>query len=319
MFTAAFLLTGCIHEYPEAEALNPTSIEVALDLDLNLKWNQKTGEPVYQTKADKNIIGRRITVLISRNGKQEGKDIFYLTEDEFNVGNVKHKMTFSLEPREYEIAVWCDVVEGLNRENGYYDLSELPLVKSITAGINYDSRQTCGFASSRLDLRQYSGQWGAKVIKQMKLEHPGARFEITTTDIQKFLEAQQVPLLNGESYTLTLSFGDGTASGIDIMTGIPFRDEFTMEWTDDLELPFTTRTQLQIAGGFIFCSDEENISMSLIVHNSARLIVVRTPQFRFPVKRGLITKISGDFLSETFSNTITVDNIWEGEIVIELE
>ena len=48
------------------------------------------------------------------------------------------------------------------------------------------------------------------------------------------------------------------------------------------------------------------------------MTVVKTPEFSFKVKRGMISIVTGEFLSEMFLNHIRVDNVWEGEITIDI-
>ena len=106
--------------------------------------------------------------------------------------------------------------------------------------------------------------------------------------------------------------------GFDAFNMLPIRNEEERSETIKLNLPFGIYDELVLADGYLFTLDEENVTMRLTVHNSARMIVVRTPLFRFSLKRGTITYVRGEFLSDTFNNNLTVDNVWAGEIIIDV-
>ena len=85
-----------------------------------------------------------------------------------------------------------------------------------------------------------------------------------------------------------------------------------------MRLPFAEYDELKIAEGFLFCDNDSETSIQLSVLNSALVTVSRTEYFTFPIKRGYITTVRGDFLTHSLNGIFTVDHIWGGEIIIEI-
>lgn len=311
------IFMSCIHEHPDGNAEDPSLVDLGVELTLELKWNQRTASPQYPSKAREET-PHRVIIQIMRNGSIVGKDEVYLSSKEFSEGSLIHKLPFKLHALEYEIAVWSDFISEKGEEEAYH-VSSLENIERLDHGIQWKSEYGCGYCNDILDLRDYRNQWNAKVIKTLPLNQAASRFEIISTDINRFLDTQKFAMLNGETYTLTVTFGKNTATGFNAFTGTPIRDNYEeFQTVGKLNLPLGVYDELVIASGILFSSEEENITMNLTVHNSARLIVVRSSEFRFPIKRGTLTRVKGEFLSDTFDNNITVDNIWEGEIFIEI-
>ena len=309
-------MTSCIHDHPENGGNDPTMVELGIELTLELKWNQRATNLDLNTRA-RGDYRHRVVIEISRGGKEICRETVLLTPDEFALGELKHKLSVKLHALEYEMAIWSDFVDTDGKETAY-NANHLKDISQIDPGILWDSDLGCGYCSSTLDLRAYRDQWNTKVVKEMELGHAGARFQLVSTDIKEFVDAQQHALLNGETYTLTITYSTGTGESFNAYTGIPERADQKREITGILDIPFRVYDELELADCYLFTNDEENVTMNLTVHNSARMIIVKTQDFRFTVRRGTITRVKGDFLSDYFTNFITVDNIWAGEILIEI-
>ena len=313
----AFGLGSCIHEYPEEVGVDPSLVEGAIELSVSLNWNQRAEEAQFATRQTESF--HRIITVVSRNGTVVGRDEISISDKEYSAGTITRKLPFKLHALEYDIAVWEEPVSSSMTADGIFNTTDLADIRLNSFCVPWDFDNICGYASARIDLRPYRGEWDTKVIKQLVLNHAGGCFELIATDVTAFLESCNEALLKGETYTLSIEFGSETADGIDAFSGFALRHNQSLaQVTIPLLLPFGNYDTLSIAKGFLFCSEEENVTMSLSVHNSARLPIVKTPPFRFSMKRGYITRVWGDFLSETFDNIFTVDNIWEGEIIIDL-
>lgn len=309
-------LTGCIHEYPVDGGADPSKIEAAVELTIDLKWGENETEALFGSRG-RNDSGARMVIEISRAGELIGRDSFGVSESEIAEGEVYHKLSFNLHALNYDMAVWCEVTEP-GSEDFYFNSSDLSFINFSGNELLQDGRRECGFVSENLDLRAYKGKWGVKVVKEAKLNHPGAKFKLVTTDMRRFVEEELDGIEKGETYTLTINYGVDTAHGFNAYTGEAVREYELRKTTGELIPTHTIFNEIEIANGYLFCGEEENITMSVSVHNSARVLVVKSPEFRFPVKRGMVSIVKGEFLSEKFTNNIKVDNVWEGEIIIDL-
>ena len=316
MLLAILMLQGCIHDYPHDGGIDPTMVELRVDLSLNLSWQQFAEAAVFDTRA-RNEGSHRIVTEIMRKGEVIGRSETYLSDEEFELGKATIPLSFRLHALEYQLAVWYDRNPG-NQEEAAYHSDRLSSIEQKNFPLEWTPSLSCGYASCIIDLTPLRGKWGARITKELDLLHSGARFELVTTDFQEFIENQRVALLQGETYSLTISVHSAVADSFDAYSGNSLALKEEKESIKTLTLPFTQSDMVTIADGFLFCEEDDNASMKLIVHNSARAIVVQTPWFRFPVKRGSITRVYGDFLSNFFKGSISIDNIWEGEIEIEV-
>lgn len=318
----SFISQGCIHDYPHGEGEDPTMVELGVELVLNLEWKQFAEEAHVETRA-RGSKNHRITIEILRKGEPVGCDEIYLSDEEFKEGTLFYPLSFKLHALEYNLAVWYDRTDPLDEEGNelmqsLYEFENLSEIKHSILPLEWSTSHICGYANASLDLSPYRGKWGARVIKPLQLMHGGARFELITSDFQEFIQSQRSSLLQGETYTLTMTLSSPATEGFNAHTGtaISFGNEKISSRT--LFLPMTDSSSVTIASGFILSSQEEDVTITLTVHNSAKALIIKTPPLTFPVKRGYLTRVSGEFLTSFFNSWISIDNIWAGEIEIEL-
>lgn len=310
------LFCSCIHEYPNDSPDNPSAAHVDIQLTIDLDWKYFIEEIGFSTKA-RNSANYQLIVEVTKDSELKGREEVFFSAEEFANGTLRHTLPFTLKPAAYSIAAWVNAVDD-HGKNHFYETSSLSNVEQLSLPVKWDETMICGYAADILDLREYRGQTNVDVVKKMTVTHCGGRFELVATDINDFLGAQKNALLQGESYTMTLSFSPESPFGFNLFSGGVLRNGNLSERTGELSLPFGLYDELTIASGFIFCKADEDVELTLSVHNSARQLIVKTPPFRLPIKNGYVTRAKGNFLSNEFRNSIDINNIWEGEITIEL-
>ena len=92
----------------------------------------------------------------------------------------------------------------------------------------------------------------------------------------------------------------------------------SIDLTGWMRLPFAEYTELKIAEGFLFCREQDTVNVKLSVLNSAMVTVSQTDYFSFPIRRGYITVVTGNFLTHPIDGIFSIDNIWDEDIVIEI-
>ena len=316
-FSVLLLSQGCIHEYPKGGGNDPNKIDLGLELNFNLNWESMIHQVEWSTRA-RTERPNRFIIEMMRNNNIIGRDTLYLTDEEYVTGKYQHKLSFPVGANYYNLVAWYDRFEE-GGVNPVFNTDNLTAVSLNHTGIENVEITRSAFGSENIDLSEYRGKKGVAVTKEVNFRHPGARFVIETEDYQEFLLNQKEALNQGDSFRIKINFDkDGPAllnlysDKIDYDFGLPSRE-------GKLNLPFIPDENLEIAEGFLFCSEEDYITMSIIVYNSALLQVARTDNFTFPVKRGFITRIKGDFLTAPINSSIKIDHIWEGEIIVEVE
>ena len=317
-------IQGCIHEYPHPVKGNsdkgevPTAINTFIEVSYNLSWESILHQIDFDTKSRaRDDRDHRFIIEVIKEGEIICHDIQYLSSEDFSLGKLSHKLSMKLEADYYQIAVWYD----LKDEKGIHSFSAdaLNQVSLINLSTQNSEVLQCAYATDGLDLTDYEDVGKEITVeKPLQLQHAGARFEIVATDVQKFITNNKASLNQGDSFTVHLSFSNSTPIGYNLHSDILNYTESPVELSGELRLPFAEYEELKIAEGFIFCLDEENVSLNVAVKNSALVLVSQTDYFKFPVKRGHITTVYGDFLTHTIDGNFTINNIWDGEIVMEI-
>ncbi|MCH5236907.1 MAG: hypothetical protein J1E95_03815 [Muribaculaceae bacterium] len=312
------LQTGCIHEYPSGSGNDPNNpINANIEISFDLRWDNMLYEMKRDITRGREERPHRFIIEAAQNGVVVCRDTSYLASDDFANGIVRHKLSRPLRPQYYQLAVWYDVVpEG--RGNSFFNAEDLTrLTVSSTSVMNSDSIQ-CAFGSVDFDLKEYKGKSGANVVMEVTLQHPGGKFEIIATDIQDFIANRREELFQGERYSLSLILNEGNPHSFNSYSGrVDYMSE-SLERRGAFSIPFGDYSELKIADGYVFCASEDIISMTLTLYNSSLMAVTKTDLFSFPVKRGFITRVKGDFLTHPIDGPVTIDPQWEGEIIVEL-
>lgn len=320
----SIFLSGCIHEYPHPvkgnssdKGENPTAINAEIQVSFNLSWENILHNVEISTKSGvRDERPHRFVIEVIKEGEQVCHDLDYLTAEEFSLGSLTHKISVPLEASSYQIAVWYDFQD----DEGHYSFDADNLTNVSLLNLSTDSGENlqCAYATDTLDLSHYSNsQEEIHFTKELHLSHAGARFEIVTTDIQKFIETYKASLNQGDSFTVNLTFTGDTPSSCNLYKNNFNYGEIT-KLSGKMRLPFAEYEELKIAEGFVFCPDEGEVTMKLNVINSSLIPVCETEYFSFPVKRGCITIVRGDFLSSPVDGIFSVNTIWDEEIIIEI-
>lgn len=325
MLLLAFLMAGCIHDYPRPvpgspskPGTDPAAIQAFIEVSYELNWENITHKIDFSgaTKSEENKL-YRFVIEIFQNDSVVGRDEFHVRGEQFSLGRLTHHLSQPLRADYYQIAVWFDLLDsegGSVFENG--NLSEVRHLAATTVG-NQEPIQ-CGFASDIIDLRGYS-EGENEVVKELEMRHPGARFEIIATDVEDFISANKGGLVQGEEYTIHMGFSWPASKCFSLYTENPvIKENESVEFTGQLRLPYAEYEELKIGEGFIFCRPEDTARMRLWVTDTSLVTVAQTSEFSFPIKRGSLTTISGNFLTSQADGSLSIDHVWEGEIVIDL-
>lgn len=304
-----FLLSGCIHTYPDGDGIDPTLVQVGAEISVDINWDTNI---INFTKSQDS--SHRLIIEFSRNGNKIGRCEHILSSTEYEAGNVRLIMPFDFHAVSYDVNAWLDCTSTLDNQDTFYNAEDLSFVKRNDNHIAWSEDMACACFSSEVNLQEYKNQWGAKVIVPIMLTTPLARFEIIATDLSQFLNFASEYIKLGETYSVCLSFERRVPQGYNVTKSESSSFLESPEYY--FQFPFSDS---KIASGAVFVGDDTmELAAKVLVYNSARIIVSKSPTILFPVERGKITIIKGDLLTDYVSNTINVNNIWDGEIIIEL-
>ena len=321
----AIAFTGCVHDYPDGEGIDPTLVEVntevTLDLELvplqTLVHKARSGT----TKAADGY-RRRFIVEAWREGKPIARQVTVM-EDAEEDGNEKITLPIRLKLHavEYTLAVWTDYVRAGTDTDLYFiteDLQQIVCTDPYTGNTDY---RDCLYGTTPLDLREYRNEWNAKVQVKVDMVRPLAKYELIATDVQKFLEKTQRQRAGGAAYTITVSYGFYFPLGFNVLTGKPERSEMGVSFTAPLTVTDNGSGECTLASDYIFVNGSESyIPLNIEIKDNAGGGISRTTGIDVPYRRGHLTTVRGHFLTNRYDAGIGIDPDFDDEdINIDLD
>lgn len=317
---------GCIHTYPSPEgAIDPTEIEASLLLRFNEDWagkefdlqETKGNQPTDATRAADRP--RRIYTEIKESSGKRRNFTVTATPEEWAGGTYRLQLPFKLRPDTYAATVWVDCLDPASGDPAGYDISDTYLIKELAARGEESDRRTCLTAMQELDLRHLAGKWDSEIEKEVTLTTPMARFRLIADDYQDFLEQTEEVRRKGERYYVTVEFDSEIPGGFSLSEGAAMDPVKGARFSSPLAILTFPGIEMSIGSDWLFNPPGEYMhTVSVTVFNSAQAIVSQTPGITFPMQRGHITTVRGKLLTNFITGGIRIDNIWAGEIVIEI-
>ena len=323
-FIMGLMMQSCIHEYPyivnngsHEKGENPTQVTAYIEVTYDLSWQSILHVVDFSTSTRARTDRPHHFVIEILEGQNViCHDEEYLSDNDFANGILHHKLSVALEASDYKISAWYDHQD--EEGNYYFDSRELKSVEMTNFSTIDAELMTCAYATDYLDLSDISTEETWEVTGQLEMTHPGARFEIVATDVQQFITNNKEALNQGDSFTVHISINSGANKTCNIYNSQEFVETESLELSGRMRLPFAEYDRLKIAEAFFFCNSEDQISARLWVTNSSLVTVAQTEEFYFPVKRGYITVVTGDFLTNGIQGLFSINSVWDGEIIFEI-
>lgn len=314
------LFSGCIHEYPDGEGIDPTLLTVEVDLILNLEWED------YQnrTKATVHSVGnycRRFIVEVQREGQIVHWQTVVLEDFAEEQTEFLLPESLTLHALEYTVAVWADYTE-VNSEDGlFYDATSLDNVvirEPYTGNTNY---RDCYYGTVSLDLRHYRDQWNTCVQLDVDMERPLAKYQIIDTNVADFLEMVRNKFPGHTEFDIRFSYDFYFPLAFNVKEGKPVNSQLDVVFTDVLTLPADGTEELLLGSDYIFVNGTGSyVPLSIEIRTSSGELVGRFTDLDVPYQRGYITTIRGSFLTAIFgSGSIDINPGFDDDIDIDLD
>lgn len=332
------LLTGCIHTYPDGNAEDPTSVNLNLEMSFKIQWKDlltshniryySTSTVEYenveiQSETRDTETRHRFIIELRADGNSPFRHELSISQEEFDKGELYVKLPFSLPPLNYKLSVWSDSTgslssEPLPSEEYKFDASDFNNITPIIGFSNYSLVEDCCYCVATVDLREFRHTLSTSISVPVTLQSPVACFELIATDVEKFLKYADYALQKGEKYTVSLSYDHKIATTFNMLKGLP-SGKMEIKGMESLLPPLFSK-ETSVGKGWIFVSEEtEYLSVTLSLYNSARILVSRVKGILFPLERGKVTHVKGNFLTNFYSSSIHIDNLWNDEIVFTID
>ena len=337
LFLALTLLAGCSKETESTSDLTPVGGVISLRTQSELKDNSTTGvtqkhsvasgitrrfptqtstsnvnlnlklDPSMQFDAQTSSTTCDVRFIIEISGQDENGDRGELLEKKIQsykpTSNGQYPINLELADGKYYITVWMDYVNENSVEDKYYETNSLSSIRVNTPYVGNDDLKEVYVAQQVIEV---SGD----VTLDMTLKQPMGKFELITTDIEKFLgeQADDFDLSTLKIYVaysdfLPTEFNAYTNKPSDSSTGISFNCSMTR----------LANGKARLASDYVFVSGSESpVQVILSIYNNEGELLNSKP-VEVPIQQGKLTTISGAFLTHDSDFGIAINPSLDGE------
>lgn len=322
LLTSIFL-TGCIHTYPTPEeSIDPTEISVELTIEFADEWSSiqttLSDNASDATRAENWPL--RLYIEIEGHSGVSNHLTRVIESQEIVEGHYNFTLPFKLKAEEYTIAVWVDYLNPDTSEPLGYDISQPYLIKELLPRGEETEKRMCLTTTTKFDLSHLAGQWETTDKINLTLTSPMTRFRLVANDYEDFMAQTEEARKHGEKYYITLRYDSDIPGSFNLPEGLAMDPLSGCEFTTPLIALTIPGIEMAIASDWLFNPPTRHThTMTVSVFNSAKAIVAQTTDISFPTERGKVTTITGKLLTNFITGGIQINNIWAGEIIIELE
>lgn len=305
------IMACCGHVGPEGgQDDGDEQVELGFSLRLDDKW--RSNDLTAATRNDEPPY--RVSIYIVNAGGQTYSRSFNFTKKELQDG-VSFPNTIKLDRDAYNIIAFCERVDNDNKGVAYEYSNFHYLTPKIPNG-TFDESRFCFYSRQNLDIRRIS--LDNKSV-DILLSNMTGRVEFIADDYDKFLE-QNPDILRQEGHLeVRVDYKSEIPGAFDLVTdellkplsGVNFTTEFGLSSIPGIEAHLTSDCHFAI-------DDPVKYMVEVSIFNSAKVLISKLENVEFPVRRGMITTVHGDFLTNSISGGIIVDTSWGNEINIEI-
>lgn len=313
--------SACVREFPEVNpdgtvGVDPTLVSVDLELALGLSL-----EPLVALNHSRSVgeAVMRFVVEFTRDGKVVERVVTFADAASVSTGKVRLPLSVKLHALEYKVAVWGDYVTAHGHEPICFDAYDFHSVACMMpySGSNNDRQSLCGVTS--LDLRPWRDKWNASVTAPVELIRPQAKYRIIATDVDELFSRSEKARAGRGGYTMKFRY-EIMPWSYDVWSGAVDGYESDVEFTLPIELSSASDGMVQIGFDWLFADDNVNeVVLTLTLYDDNLIPVSHVAGIVVPLKRGRLTTVYGDFLTNEVGGAISIDTEWGETINIDAE
>lgn len=331
------VLTNCeLHEWPDVRAEVPVELQATYNVAIQnwtFMYSNINGETLTSDTGSPNVSQRltgniRYTIRAYEKAATRSNQLgemheFVFTKDIADAYDLQ--ATLYLPAGEYDFYVWAEFLRAGSDET-YYNSADFAAISRNSAheGNNdyYDAFR--GHATAKLGSSIYDSP---AVEFEIEIHRPLAKFELVTTDLQKYINREVTRALEDNKHksadeaTRAISLDDYkvviyyvgfvpnvynlfTDKPIDSTTGLKIESEFKQLSDNEASLGFD----------YVFVGQEDTaVTLQVGVYDSEGNEVSMTSPFKVPLKRNHHSIVRGEFLMEKASGGIDIDTGYDGD------
>ncbi len=206
---------------------------------------------------------------------------------------------YTLQAKEYKVAVWIDAVRTKDNSDNYYTTENLGTVKIMEDYVGDELDKDAMAACDILDLTQFQNAWEGEYHLTLEAFHPFGQYEVITTDLIK-------------------AFSNYGLSVQDIVTKVYYNDYLTSSYNvleqrlNDSKLGVSYNAQLvaltdstaHITTDFVMVSStEDEVSLQICFYDKEDNLLNTTAVSSIPIAVQKKTTVYGEFLTTSGDDT----------------
>lgn len=307
--------SGCIHTYPDirTEPEDPTMADIIVEVSLSdiPEWgNMSVTRTSYAPS-------RRIIIEILNDGNSVAREERTISSEEAKDSPIQ-TFPFTLKPDRYSLAVWTDLVNPSTGKPYGYRTSPLYDIRMLHAHGEHQPECEAAATLQDMDLSDWKRDDNPRKV-EADLFIPTGRFRLVADDYELFLQQNSEAIRKGEKYIIEVNYESTIPEAYSLLEDTPMRPTERVSFSHPLDIITIPGIEMEIAADWLFTTSSPlSHTVSVTLLNSARDVVSKTEKISFPLERGKITTIHGDFLTRYLSGGVSIDTEWDGETDIEI-
>lgn len=328
IISTVFITTGCIHTYPTPEnSVDPTVIKADLVFEFEEEWKNIEITAITdkdKARSDTQTRGenwpRRLWIKIRGQAGIHETLSLVIEPNEITDGMYTFTLPFKLKADLYHIEAWCDYLHPETLQPLGYDITNTDLIREVKKRGTETDERMCLSAIETIDFRPLAGKWDQTERIPIQLSTPMTRFRLIADDYSDFLVQTEEARRRGEKYYVILKYESDIPGGFSLSDGEAMDPVDGGEFSASLPIVTLPGITMPIASDWLFNPPQRHIhTVTINVLNSAKAIVSQAKGIQFPTERGKLTTVTGSFLTNFITGGIQIDNLWAGEIIIQIE
>ena len=322
------LFTGCVHEFPDDNPVDPTLIEVDVTLSIDMEFETETILQTYSDELDGDYDIRYIIDIYEAAqapATRVTNRIVRIVQTENTIitrGLYHVRDTLRLPAKQYQIIAWIDFVDKGTETDKYYDTDDLQSISILLRDGQYRGYSTTRdafTAKCEMDLTPFRGQRYVHYTAEVEAKRPFAIYRIITTDIEEYRTYHQssyafsMPSWTRVAYNLFFPMGYNSFlyAPERYTPGIGYSYNF---------MDVVPEKEAEIASDYVFVEDDTFYLVDFSIMNLEGMHVNTVNNLRINLKRNHITIISNEFLTKDINNNggIGISDGFSDEIVIRI-
>lgn len=331
-------LTACdVHEFPDVREPKPepTEIDIRLIADVNFLTPFEDVHEVTRAgrAGTKTAAGpTRLVVEAYEDNNPDGElyppDIYesepclrqVIPLDERAFCDDPVELTLELVPRAYLLLAWADYQDAETGNELHYTADRLHSVCFCGTYRGNAETKDAFAANKRIDLSRYRGQRNAVVEERITLDRPLARYEIITRDVAESRRQRAAEARTGgdlSSYRVEVAYRGYLPSTYNTVTNNP--SDAVQGIAFSASLAEVTETTATLAFDYVLVNGTESaVTADIRIYDDRGELVSESTGIRIPYKRNVITRIYGNFLTQSYNSGVGIDPDYDGEYDIYL-